>query len=199
LEVGLLLCNLSPENPRYPLIVAKAHMEQGNLTESERFFKSSVKLSPTLSEGYKGLGSVYLRQKEYEKATKAFEKALDLEKRDIPTLNSLGMSYIKQGLFDEGIKRYLMALAIDNQDPRVLFNLGLAYEEKGTLSAAVDSFRRAIAADPSMEKAKRQLERILSESPNAASDLTQTAPTPKNPHQDFEDVSLDPLTLKKSS
>lgn len=159
-EMAAHLHTLSPENPKYPLILAKGYMDLDDLPKSEHFFKMAVQLSPTLAEGYRGLGNVYLKQKEYEKATKTLEKALDLEKGDVPTLNSLGLSYVRQGLHDEGIRRYKLALAIDANDARVHFNLGLALAEKGDLEPAKDSFRKALANDPSMDKAKRQLDRL---------------------------------------
>lgn len=160
LQTATVLHSLSPDNPRYPLLIARAHMELGNLNDSETFFKLTVRLSPTLADGFKGLGNVYMQKREYEKAMKALEKALDLEKADIPTLNSLGLSYVKQGLVDEGIKRYKLALTLDAHDARVLFNLGLAFEEKGSIPQAKDCFQRAISSDPSMDKAKRQLQRL---------------------------------------
>ena len=160
LQTATVLHSLSPDNPKYPLMIARAHMDLGNLSDSETFFKLTVRLSPTLADGFKGLGTVYMQKKEYDKAMKALEKALDLEKGDIPTLNSLGLSYVKQGMIDVGIRRYKLALAIDAHDARVLFNLGLAFEEKGSLPQAKDCFQRALNADPTMEKAKRQIQRM---------------------------------------
>lgn len=157
LRTARTLHSLSPENPRYPLMMARALMELGNLNASEEMFRVCVRLSPTLADAFRGLGVVHMHRKEFEKAVKSFEKALDLEKGDIPTLNSLGMSYVKQGLFEDGIQRYKMALKINPNDARVLFNLGLAWTEFGQVQNARDAFQRAIAADPKLEKAKRQL------------------------------------------
>lgn len=167
LQTSTILHSLSPDNPKYPLMIARAHMEMGNLVDSEHFFKLTVRLSPTLADGFKGLGNVYMQKKEYEKAMKALEKALDLEKADIPTLNSLGLSYVKQGMVDEGIRRYRLALSLDPHDARVLFNLGLAYEEKGSTPQAKDCFQRALNSDPALEKAKRQLQRMAKNSADA--------------------------------
>ena len=160
LQAAGILQSISPENPRYPLLVAFAHMEMGHLADSEHFFKLSVQLSPTLADGYKGLGSVYLKQKEFDKARKSLEKALDLDKGDVSTLNSLGLAYVRQAMVDEGIRKYRMALSIDAADSRVLFNLGLALEIKGNLKLAKDSFQKAVSANPSFEKARRNLERL---------------------------------------
>lgn len=160
LQMAMILHKISPENPKYPLLIASAHMETGNLEESEAYFKRSVRLSPTLAAGYRGLGTVYLKLKDYVRAQKNLEKALDLERADVPTLNSLGLAYVRQKRIDEGIKKYRLALTLDPKDPRVLFNLGLAYELKLCLNDAREWLLRAIAADPKFEKAKRNLDRI---------------------------------------
>ena len=166
LQVASILHSISPENPRYPLLIAFAHMEMGHLADSEHYFKLSVRLSPTLADGYKGLGSVYLKQKDFENARKALEKALDLDKGDVSTLNSLGLAYVRQDLVDEGIRKYRMALSIDAVDFRVLFNLGLALEMKGDLKGAKESFQRAGTSNPNFEKAKRNIERIKKIAPS---------------------------------
>jgi tetratricopeptide (TPR) repeat protein len=160
LQNAKILQNISPENPRYPMLIAYAHMELGNLAESEIFFKMCVRISPMVAEGYKGLGILYLQQKEYEKARKSLEKALDLDKGDISILNSLGLAYVRQNMVDEGIAKYRIALAIDASDERVLFNLAIALEMKNDLNGAREMLQRAIAANASFEKAKRNLERI---------------------------------------
>lgn len=178
LQTATVLHNLSSDNPRYPLLIARAYMELGNLVDSEHFFKLTVRLSPTLADGFRGLGNVYMHKKEYAKATQALEKALDLEKADIPTLNSLGLSYVKQGMLDDGIKRYQLALSIDPHDARVLFNLGLAFQEKGSIPQAKEFFQRAISSDPKMEKAQRQLDRLKREPKQRSTDNAEGEITP---------------------
>ena len=160
LQNATILHNLSPENPRYALLIAYAHMELGNLAQSEIEFKCCIRLSPAVADGYKGLGQLYLQKKDYEKARKTLAKALELDKSDVSILNSLGLAYIRQNMVDEGIQKYRVALAIDASDERVLFNLSIALELKGDLPAAREMLQRAIAANADFDKAKRNLERI---------------------------------------
>jgi tetratricopeptide (TPR) repeat protein len=190
LQTATILNSMSPENPRYPLLIASAHMEMGNLADSEHFFKMSVKLSPMLADGHRGLGNVYLHQKEYEKARKALEKALDLDKKDVSTLNSLGLAYVRQNMVDDGIRKYRIALSLDPTDSRVLFNIGLAFEIKGDLQDAKEAFQRAIAANPAFDKAKRNLDRI-------SKLLLGAAPQEKTQSGDEEVFSK--LAIKKSA
>lgn len=160
IQGATILHRLSPENPRYPLMIAASQMELGRFLVAEEFFKITVKLSPSLAAGYRGLGNLYLRTKEFQKAAQNLEKALDIETSDVPTLNSLGMAYVRQNLIDKGIDRYKLALTISPEDPRVLFNLGLALEIKGRFSEAFEAFHKASKVDPNFDKARRKLEQI---------------------------------------
>jgi len=151
---------LSPDNPRYTLILAKNFMQLRDLKRSEEFFRKTARLSPTIAEAYRGLGTVYMLQEDYDRAKQNFHKALDLDGRDVSTLNSIGMIHVKQGKFKEGINMYRVALRIDPTDVRVLFNLGHAYERKGDLQMARETYNEALLHDPEYEKARRGLQRI---------------------------------------
>jgi tetratricopeptide (TPR) repeat protein len=157
IQGATILHKLSPENPRYPLMIAASQMELGKYTAAEEYFKITLTLSPRLASAYKGLGNLYLRTKEFDKAAINFEKALDLEKSDIATINSLGLSYVRQKLIDKGIDRYRLALVLSPNEPRVLFNLGLALELKGSAHEAQQAFEKAYQLDPNFEKARRKL------------------------------------------
>ena len=152
-----LLC---PDNQRYTLLLAKNFMQLRDLKRSEEFFRKTARLSPTIAEAYRGLGTVYMLQEDYDKARLNFHKALDLDGRDVSTLNSLGLIYVKQGKFKEGINMYRIALRLDPTDCRVLFNLGHAYERKGDLDHARETYNEALLHDPEYEKARRGLQRI---------------------------------------
>ncbi len=188
LQNATILSSISPENPRYPLLIAYAHMELGNLADSETFFKLCVKLSPSVADGYKGLGNLYLHQKEFEKARKALQKALDLDRGDVSTLNSLGLAYVRQNMVDEGMRKYRIALSIDSSDERVLFNMAVALELKNDLDGACDMLRKALAANRQFEKATRNLERLTKlietsghsgATPDSIEDEISTLPTKK--------------------
>ena len=154
---------MSPENPRYTLVLARIYLEMKHLEGSLDFFRKTVALSPRMAEAYKGLGNVYFAREEYEKAMKSYKKALDLDEADVGLLNSLGLAHIRLGQYKEGIERYLMALKLDANDPRVLFNIGHAYEKRadfGDLDKAKWHYAQALKHQPGYAKAQRGIERI---------------------------------------
>jgi tetratricopeptide (TPR) repeat protein len=159
-QAATVLNSMSPDNPRYTLILARTFLEMDQLEGSEMFFRKTLSLSPRLAEAYKGLGNVYMMKEEYEKAMKNYKKALDLDQNDIGILNSLGLSYIRMGQVKDGIERYMMALKLDPHDTRVLFNLGQAYEKNGDYERAKWHYAQALIHKPEFDKAVRGLERI---------------------------------------
>lgn len=168
-QAASILTSMSPENPKYTLILAKAYLEMNHLEGSEKFFRKTIMLSPKLAEAYKGLGNLYLAQNEYEKAKKNFKKALDLDSEDISTLNSLGTTFVRLGQFEEGVNRYLVALKLDPSNPAVLFNIGHAYEKNHDFERAKWYYAQALVHKPGFDKASRGLERIDSDDPSKKS------------------------------
>jgi tetratricopeptide (TPR) repeat protein len=160
IQAASVLNSLSPENPRYTLVLARTYLEMAQFEGSETFFKRTLTLSPRLAEAYKGLGNIYLAKEEYEKAMKSFRKALDLDKDDISTLNSLGMTYVRMGQYKEGIDKYMIALRLDPHDFRVLFNIGHAHEKRGDLEKAKWYYGQSVVHKSGYERARRGLERL---------------------------------------
>ena len=157
---------LSPENPKYSMVLAKAHLEAGNLELSEKFFRETVRISPKLATAYKGLGGFFLLKGDYTASKKYYEKALDLDDSDVSVLNGLGSTAIRQGLMADGIRYYLMALRLDSGNSKIKFNLGHAYEKNFNFERAAFYFQQVLREDPSFEKARLALERVLKNTDN---------------------------------
>jgi len=171
LETATKLHAVSPENPRYTLLLAKSHLDLRELDEAEKYFRRSVQLSPKLAQAYKGLGNVYMAKHEYQKAMKTFTKALDLDAGDVSTLNSLGMTYVHLGQIPRGLEFYAIALKINPSDYRVLFNLGQAHEKDRNLPQAKWYYTQAMQQKPGYDRAircLRRIEHLLTNNGNAA-------------------------------
>jgi tetratricopeptide (TPR) repeat protein len=160
IQAAGVLHAMSPENPRYTLILARTYLDLQQLEGSEKFFRKTLLLSPRMAEAYKGLGNVYMATEEYAKAMRNFRKALDLDSDDISTLNSLGLAFVRMGQYKEGIDRYMIALQLDPHDARVLFNLGHAYEKRRGFEKAKWYYAQALIHKPGFEKAARGVERV---------------------------------------
>lgn len=160
LHYALKLHQMSPDNPRYVLMVAKTYLEIGNVHGSEEFFRKVVRISPTIAECHKGLGDIHMLKEEYNEAMNCYEKALDIDHNDVAILNSMGLVLVKQGLFADGIQKYALALSIEPNNAKVLFNIGYAHEKGGNLELARDYYNKSLINQPDFEKPKRGLVRV---------------------------------------
>ena len=154
--------SLSPGNPKYTMILAKAELTLGNTEKSEDYYKKTIRLSPRLAEAYKGLGTIYNIKKDYELAMKNFSKALDIDNNDISCLNSLGLTYVKMEKYEQGIEKYRAALKVKPNDPRILFNLGYAMEKTERIERAINYYQLAVTHKPDFTKAARRLDLLKS-------------------------------------
>lgn len=171
---ALILNKASPDNPRYTLVLATLYMKQHDLSKSERYFRRTIQLAPSISESYKGLGHIAVEHRQYERAARFFKKALDLNQNDASTLNSLGLAYINIGEYDKGIEKYRMALNLQPDDYRILFNIGQAYERQERFSDAKSFYENALIRYPGFEKALRGLRRSEEKLKLPSDDKTKT-------------------------
>lgn len=161
-ESMLQLYYLSPDNPKYNLVLARMYIEQDDLVRAERHFRKCLQLSPKMASAYRGLGDVAMLQEKFPKAERSYKKSLDIDGDDISTLNSLGLTYVKMGQIEQGINMYLLALKLEPKNVKILFNLGYAEEKRKSFLMAGKYYKQALGIDAGYTKAKKGLERLLS-------------------------------------
>jgi tetratricopeptide (TPR) repeat protein len=89
-------------------------------------------------------GSIYERQKKYEKAEESFHKVLADDPKDAMTLNYLGYMLADRGTrLDEALGYVRRAVAIDPQNGAYLDSLGWVYYKMGNYELAEENLRRA--------------------------------------------------------
>lgn len=108
--------------------------------------------SPDDVEGWRLLGRSYLSVNEFTKAKNAFEKAVELDANDVPTLAQLAesMAMIRNGdLAGEPTSILERANAMDASNEHTLWLLAIARQQAGDHDAALAGFDQlaAIAAD----------------------------------------------------
>ena len=81
----------------------------------------------TKEEYYILKGINYVREGNYTKGLKEYEKAYQKNENNIITLKEIARTYIKLEDYEKGIYYYLRALKIDSKDQESLRNLGYVY------------------------------------------------------------------------
>lgn len=92
-------------------------------------------------------------------------------------MNNLGLLYLEQQRFDDALPLLSRAVQLDKTVPVFSNNLGMALERTKHFKAAVDAYQGAVDADPTFEKAKRNLERVqaVKTTGEESFDLNETA------------------------
>jgi tetratricopeptide (TPR) repeat protein len=160
LDTAKLLHEMSPENPRYPLIMAELMLQLDDIEAAQKFQKLAEKKSMLLRSNKTDMDPAKITKNPLAKAQKSFVSALDLESDDAGLLTSLGLGYVKKNMLDQAIKTFQFALRLNPTDTEVLYNLAMAYELSGDATSATHSLRLAMAANPLFGKAKIKLQEL---------------------------------------
>ena len=169
------------------------HLEKGralleghdlNGAISELSFAASA--DPKLSEASTLLGVAYWRKGLRDRAARAFETAVKINKDDAQNLNNLGFVLYENGDYEGATKYLKRAAKLAPNDPRIWNNLGLAQSERGKFDDAVKSFAHAVGEVKSRlnvaerlryqgdnKEAARHLEKARNIAPNSAEVLSK--------------------------
>jgi len=100
-------------------------------------------------------GSIYERQKKYDKAEEAFHKVLADDPKNAMALNYLGYMLADRGTrLDEALGYIRRAVALDPQNGAYLDSLGWVYFKMGNYDLAEENLRRAserMGNDPTIQ------------------------------------------------
>ena len=108
------------------------------LLTAEKFFKNK--------EGYHFmLGSMYERQKEYDKAEKTFKKVIELNPKHAAALNYLGYMLADRGVrLEESLNLIQKAVDLDPNNGAYLDSLGWAYFKLNRMNEAETYLKKAL-------------------------------------------------------
>jgi tetratricopeptide (TPR) repeat protein len=135
------------------------HPEQAPayLAKALSHFKLYEQVDPVFPLNYYRMGQVYMLQKHYPEATKAFEALIHAEKCAVaPAL--LSKSFLKKTILS--YQAYVQEGASPvhrHESGEAYFNLGNAYLMMGSFTAADKAYRESLALEPGHEQARRNL------------------------------------------
>ncbi|MHA1909597.1 MAG: tetratricopeptide repeat protein [Candidatus Thorarchaeota archaeon] len=92
-------------------------------------------------------GQLYLRQKKYPDAIRAFRKSIELEPRHLDALLLLGQTLFNQEAYEEAISALNRLLAQDSENPRGWYILGLSHLKLGKTWDASQALYECVKID----------------------------------------------------
>jgi tetratricopeptide (TPR) repeat protein len=154
---SLLKGNGNPDDKDVYIALAQMYSRVKDWPAAEENVNKAVELSTKPEDKDYVLfvaGSIYERQKKYDKAEEAFHKVLADDPKNAMTLNYLGYMLADRGTrLDEALGYIRRAVALDPQNGAYLDSLGWVYFKMGNYDLAEENLRRAserISNDPTV-------------------------------------------------
>ena len=145
---------IASDNPMGYEGVGSTYLRQGKWSEAIPQYQKALALAPD-SPTYSNLGTAYFWLKNYDQATKMYEKAVEMTPNNEELLGNLGDSYRWSGHSEQAATAYGKAISLAFQqlqvNPRsasIMGDLGLLYAKKGDAANAQQYTNQARAISP---------------------------------------------------
>ncbi|MFY9844106.1 MAG: tetratricopeptide repeat protein [Terriglobales bacterium] len=145
---------LAPDNPLGFEGIGSVYLRDGKWSEAIAQYQKALTIAPD-SATYSNLGTAYFFLKNYDQATKMYEKAVEMTPNNEELLGNLGDSYRWSGHSDQASAAYAKAISLAFQGLRVnpksasiMGDLGILYAKKGDAANALQYTNQARAIRP---------------------------------------------------
>ena len=107
------------------------------------------------------IGRRYLKDGNYEKAVREYQKALGMNPQLAPAYNGIGIAYTMLERYSAAIDAQQKALALQPNFVEAHAGLGLVYLRQNNTASALKHYRQAVALDPQFLEAHQKIAMIL--------------------------------------
>jgi Flp pilus assembly protein TadD len=151
---------IDPDHMKSLLNLSRMLIDKGRFDDAIVKLTHAGEIDPNSAEVQRLLGRTYNGQHKTDQAVTAYRQAILLDPTDAWSMNNLGLILLDQGKSSEATSLFAKAVELRKDVPVFHNNLGMALEHTGRYKAAASEYNGALAADPSNEKAKRNLARV---------------------------------------
>ena len=128
----------------------RLYQEQENVQLAFENYEKALDIDPTKSEIHYNLGNLYdFREIKFQEAVKSFEKAVELNKKDVYAINARN-TYCKIGKYHQAIEQHQHASKLRPNDAFACKGLGTAYLSQQDYINAIENFKKALEIQPNL-------------------------------------------------
>jgi predicted AlkP superfamily phosphohydrolase/phosphomutase/tetratricopeptide (TPR) repeat protein len=139
------------------LLLGTLEFAEGNTDAALRYFREAEQAKLRLPSVHIRLGEVYLKQRHWEDAERAFRLALEIDPENAMASYGLGDAVLHLGRAEEAVEHTLRAVGLMHYFPRAHYQLGVALVKLGWLERAAQAFKTAVGLRPGFVRAHRYL------------------------------------------
>ncbi|WP_027176976.1 tetratricopeptide repeat protein [Desulfovibrio aminophilus] len=140
------------------------HLKNGQPFTAELSFANALNLDEQNIRANFGIGLVYLRRGEKEKALEVLRRLVTLdaafEKRHKHLFNEFGINLRRNGMYEQALDYYGRALDFAKDDEHLFFNIARTHIERRDLGRAREALEQALAINPGFAEARDYLAKL---------------------------------------
>ena len=148
LRLARLGLERAPNSSRAHYGLGRIHELQGKQKEAEDEYVRALFLEPAAREPMGRLVGALLKRREFERARRLLQAALDKDGSSSPHFNWLGVTLQLEAKYDEALRAFDQAVALDPKNPEYHANRGALLLAKGDARGAQESLREALKIQP---------------------------------------------------
>lgn len=130
------------------LYTARTVIRNEDWRSEESFWRSTIKVSYKSPGALNGIGLVYQKKGETQKAIESFEKAIRIHPKYASAYNNLGNVYSEIGKKEEAVKLFKKAIEVNSKYFEAYNNLGNVYSEMGMREEGITLYKKVIELNP---------------------------------------------------
>ncbi len=131
--------------------LASGYIAKNEIEKAKEYLRKCIELNLEYPAALSNLGSLYIREKNYDEAEKLIIRALNL-KPDASAENNLGVIYSERGELNRALKKFQRALELNPRSADYNFNVGMVLLKMGKQKRAVPYFEKAVELNPEYNK-----------------------------------------------
>ncbi len=146
--------------PEAPANWALACVQSGKFEEAITHYQEAIRMRPSFSSAYSGMGTAWVRLNKPDEAIKSFQECLRLAPNDFNTVSKLGDIYLQTGHASEAVSLFREAVRAQPQNYQWHFDLGASLASAGKNGEALAEFQEALRLNPDSADTKAAIARL---------------------------------------
>jgi tetratricopeptide (TPR) repeat protein len=151
---------VDPEHLKSLANLSRVLIEQKRFDDALNTLMRAGDIEPTSNEVQRLIGRAYHALGKTDDAIEAYRHAIELNEKDVWSMNNLGLVFLEQKRAEEAMPLLLKAVDLRKDVAAFHNNLGMAFEHTRRFKDAAGAYNDALSADPGYEKAKQNLARV---------------------------------------